>query len=464
MRPAWQDPGTYYFQPQLKVVQNNRPDFLVSLPSSYFSREIHFKGYGGDDDFRNDTHLRAVADGGTGQDMLSGGSGDDILNGGIGVFHDAVYGNGGVDILSGGSGPDELRGGTENDTLDGGGEGDTMRGGPGDDTLYGSDGNDTLYGDNNAGPAGGVGHDVLYGGSGTDTLTGEDGNDALYGGTQTDRLYGGEGMDGLFGGANDTWDYLNGGGDSDRFLMPTSAAPSWPFGFHEDVCEDFSDEDARPIFMNGYDVTVEFSPTQTVDYTAQNWTDADVERTDPVLALLHQEARGPRLLETPLGGDLVIVRHGNADRGYNDGRLHMTQQRLQYGGTDTDLRGYLLHEIGHAWGGDAFYSGGTNYWGQFVELSGWTSTPQDDPAYALSTNEGRLVLQEGMLPYFDYWWYLDNGKYASEYAKTNEGEDFAESFAAYFTMRAGWTFYNSQPGAAAIPEKMDLFANWMAEL
>ena len=73
--------------------------------------------------------------------------------------------------------------------------------------------------------------------------------------------------------------------------------------------------------------------------------------------------------------------------------------------------------------------------------------------FTRSTNEGN-----------GNWWYRTAAGYASEYAKTNPNEDFAESFAAFFTQRAGWTFYNNQPGAAAIPVKMAIFSNWVARL
>lgn len=189
-------------------------------------------------------------------------------------------------------------------------------------------------------------------------------------------------------------------------------------------------------------------------------------RVDAVLAVLHRQGGGTRLLKTGDGGELVLARHGTTNRGFNDGRIHMTDANNQFGDTtvgDVNLRGYILHEIGHGWQGSAFVSGGTSYWTQFVAQSGWTSTNPNSPLYTLSTNEGRLKA-DGMTP--DSRWYLTSAasNFASPYAQTNENEDFAESFAAFFTQRAGWTFYNGAAGAAAIPAKMTIFANWVAGL
>ena len=61
----------------------------------------------------------------------------------------------------------------------------------------------------------------------------------------------------------------------------------------------------------------------------------------------------------------------------------------QYGGTDTYLRGYLVHEIGHYWQGGNFQSGGTSYWGRFVEISNGRTTNPNNAQYTFSNNEGR---------------------------------------------------------------------------
>jgi len=184
-------------------------------------RYIQFKGYGGDDDFRNDTAISSSAEGGDGNDVLKGGSGENYLNGGAdndrligglqrddlrgGSGNDMLFGRGGNDSLLGGIGNDMLFGGGGNDSLSGGDDRDILIGGAGRDELRGGDGDDTL--------AGGPDNDKLYGGIGNDVLDGNAGNDILQGNAGRDRLRGGAGKDGLYGGAGA--DYLNGGSDRD---------------------------------------------------------------------------------------------------------------------------------------------------------------------------------------------------------------------------------------------------------
>ena len=147
-----------------------------------------------------------------------------------------------------------------------------------------------------------------------------------------------------------------------------------------------------------------------------------------------------------------IVLHGDTNRGFNDGWIHMTYASNQFGGSDEDVRGYLLHEIGHNWQGSAFKAGGVDFWNRFKNISDWRTTNPNNANYTLSTNEGR-----------GNRWYLTNSGFASNYAKTNENEDFAESFAAFFTARAGWNFYNGA-GASAAPAKMQVFSDWAVRI
>lgn len=89
-------------------------------------RLIEFYGFSGSDYFRNDTSIRAYAEGGSGNDTLIGGRVTDEFYGGIG--HDRLIGRQGVDYLSGDAG---------NDRLDGGADGvhDELQGGAGADTF-----------------------------------------------------------------------------------------------------------------------------------------------------------------------------------------------------------------------------------------------------------------------------------------------------------------------------------------
>jgi len=179
-----------------------------------------------------------------------GGAGDDTLSG-LGFTDDAMWGEGGNDVLSGGGGVDWLDGGLGNDSLFGGDLADELRGGPGSDWLEGGDGWDTLFAADPYAPetealsdrnmlVGGAGHDQLFGGLGLDTLDGGigddllwgdvgddlllagEGADLLYGWDGTDRLEGGEGSDTLLGGLGA--DVLLGGAGADRFIIGLSSA------------------------------------------------------------------------------------------------------------------------------------------------------------------------------------------------------------------------------------------------
>ncbi|MDP2902349.1 MAG: cadherin-like domain-containing protein [Methylovulum sp.] len=95
---------------------------------------------------------------------------------------DALYGQGGADVLKGGRGDDHLYGQGGSDTLLGELGDDTLYGDYGNDTLAGGEGNDTLYGEqDNDYMEGGTGDDSLFGtGGGLDTMSGGAGNDTYY--------------------------------------------------------------------------------------------------------------------------------------------------------------------------------------------------------------------------------------------------------------------------------------------
>jgi Calpain family cysteine protease/RTX calcium-binding nonapeptide repeat (4 copies) len=134
-------------------------------------KEIKFFGFDGNDKFWNGSPIKATAEGGAGDDMLSGGSGIDIFNGGSG--NDTLSGNGGADVVSGNTGNDRLYGGD------------------GKDVVRGDDGNDLIWG--------GTGNDQLFGGAGTDFLYGEAGNDVIVTiGGGLDRVYGGPQWDNVW--------------------------------------------------------------------------------------------------------------------------------------------------------------------------------------------------------------------------------------------------------------------------
>jgi Ca2+-binding RTX toxin-like protein len=84
--------------------------------------KIVFQGFGGDDDFWNNTSIPCVAYGDGGDDVLIGGWGDDDLYGGAGQDyiagrsgHDDLFGGANADWVYGGSGNDYLKAGTGED-------------------------------------------------------------------------------------------------------------------------------------------------------------------------------------------------------------------------------------------------------------------------------------------------------------------------------------------------------------
>jgi Ca2+-binding RTX toxin-like protein len=383
--------------------------------------------------------------GGTGYDTIYGDDGKDSLHGG--EDHDTVVGNAGDDVLYGENGSDRLYGMTGNDYARGDEVGqavyDYISGGEGDDDLDGGGGHDTIDGD--------TGNDTIRGGLGNDILHGGDDNDLVLGENGQDKVYGDNGNDGVFGGATDLRDTLWGGAGADR-LLSAAYKGSGQTANREDTIMDATSIDARPAFVHGYPMTVTIGSTPTT-YTTSYWWDGAILRADAVLALLHAEGNGTKLLKRSGGGDMGIVLHGGTNRGFNDGWIHMTYANNQFGGSDEDLRGYLLHEIGHNWQGSAFKANGIDFWNRFKNISAWTSVNPNDPAnYTLSTNEGR-----------GNRWYLTNSGFVSNYAKTNENEDFAESFAAYFSARARWNFYNGT-GSTGAPAKMIVFLDWAARI
>lgn len=491
---------------------------------SFFVKEVSFNGNDGNDMFDNQTSIKSEAHGGFGVDMLKGGSNNDKLFGeGDGDYlygnagNDYLVGGGGFDRINGGAGNDTLRGsgdwngklyndnmhdyliggtgfdkvvdevledaeltnsylklasftgnvveynmlnsiesikltgkgldntidasqysdgilvvdggkgddtiiGSEgNDVLLGGQGNDTIKGGAGNDFIVGGTGHDTLEG--NAGHdllLGNQGDDLLRGDEGNDTLFGDDGDDTLYGGVGIDKLSGGSGADGLFGGGGS--DILTGGSDDDRFLTQVG-----------DVITDLAAEDAELIFKDG----AQINGAGNNLYTAKAWSDNDIERVDAVFSALHSFMGNTTMLKEADGGTQTFHRHGTNFVGFasSDG-IHLTN--MQFNISDNWLHGYVLHEMGHFWDADAGKE-------EFQDLSGWTKTDPNDAANF--TNVGD-------------WFFETDTNFVSNYAQTGWGEDFAESFAAYFMDQFGWAFYNGA-GANAAADKMDFMDDFV---
>jgi len=110
-----------------------------------------------------------------------------------------------------------------------------------------------------------------------------------------------------------------------------------------------------------------------------------------------------------------------------------------------------LHEIGHNWDTES------PIWGDFLNLSAWTQTDPNSPQY------------QKIEKYGETWWYNTNAAFASNYAQTHPLDDFAESFAAYFSQtRENLAWYNPRPGggggASDIPDKIKLIDQWVVSV
>ena len=321
-------------------------DRIVNLTAGRMSV---YAGEGGD--FISGGNAGEYIDGGPGSDTIYANGGNDNVTARAG--DDTVWGGAGYDILYGDDGKDSIRGGDDHDTIVGGLGDDAILGENGSDRLYGMAGNDTIRGDeynqfvfdfisggegddilDGAGGHdtinGDWGNDTIYGGTGHDILHGNDGDDVLYGGSEADKLFGDAGNDGLFGGTNDMTDTMFGGR-----LRPFPGAATRTTGFNatrEDIVADgINGVDVSPMFVHGYQLTTKVGD-QTLTYLASRWTDPDIIRADAVLALLHEEGNGYKLLTRGGLGNIGIVRHGTEYRGFNDGTwIHATDASNQFG-------------------------------------------------------------------------------------------------------------------------------------
>lgn len=388
---------------------------------------LYFRGFGGDDQFSNDTGTRSTIDGGSGDDHLDGGWGRDTILGGYG--NDVINGHWGDDDLIGGPGDDQLFGDRGNDRLDGDQGDDQLDGGPDDDTLLGDQDDD-----------------VLRGGSGDDYMLGGSGNDSLYGGPGDDDLRGGSGDDGLFGGIDSDSDAMTGNSGDDRFLVGD--------GTPEHVV-DQNGNDLQVTFRNGPGGEKEFNGfSGTFEFEAGEWTDDEVEVIDQALTELVARTHNNYLLKTDGGSELQFERWGRQLTrtgehnigGWSDsaGTIAMTQNRFSEG--DNEVIRVVFHEVGHNWDEE------NPDWAGFKALSGWTNVDPHSPAYRQAENQG------------EDWWYLASATFARAYGHRNPWEDFATSFAAYFMDQADLTYNDGVGGAAAIPTKIDFLDDYLDDI
>ena len=392
--------------------------------------KVEFFGYGGNDVFRNGTHIASYAEGGRGNDELIGGSTADVLSGGTGS--DELRGNSGVDTLYGGPGNDDIWGGRH---------GDILAGESGIDTLHGGQGVDTL--------SGGLQDDTLFGEEGVDYLYGDSGDDELYGGLDNDHLYGGPGLDGLYGGYG--FDYLKGGSGADRLLTHDSGE-----GIVMDEIDQLMAEDAVLRFVAG-------SHTDDADFSTGvgvgvPWTEIEVIEVDRALRVLHDRTEDTKLLKTHSGHEITFARRQSHERfvGLNSGP---SDAKVIYFydnsfGTEDRVHHVTIHEIAHNW--DEQDENGII--DVFRSYSSWTKDPGD----------------VGFVEASGGWYFgpsiISNSAYlgwnfASDYAQTNPVEDFAESFSAVFMSELGLEMITEDAvGIVAIPQKAQLIRSWLNSL
>lgn len=186
-----------------------------------------------DDQVTFQSGLRGLAEGGTGDDVLTG---DGDLEGGPG--NDRLTGGPELDTLKGGAGRDELSGGAGDDSLAGDDPGapdepDTIDGGPGEETIVLS--GDSASADLAAGRAGAdtvTGVEDAGGTKGSDELRGDDGPNVLYG----------DGLD-RFGSTNPpAHDFFEGRGGNDT-IYATRGDDQVDAGSGDDLVKGFGGND-----------------------------------------------------------------------------------------------------------------------------------------------------------------------------------------------------------------------------
>jgi Ca2+-binding RTX toxin-like protein len=147
------------------------------------------EGRGGDDRLCGDEgNDKILGNSGT-YDRIDGGPGNDEISGGeffpgvTGVSCGLAEGSTGEPILSGDRAVNVVRGGAGDDLIAGSADVDTLQGGDGDDCIMGLNGDDFL--------AGGAGADFISAGPGADIAVGGDDYDQLFGQEDHDRLFAG---------------------------------------------------------------------------------------------------------------------------------------------------------------------------------------------------------------------------------------------------------------------------------
>lgn len=311
-------------------------------------------------------------------------------------------------------------------------------------TATGGDDKDTFRG--------GSGQDIFYGRKGNDYLYGNKGNDRLYGGEGADHMYGGDHTDGLYGGYG--VDILDGGFGSDRFLM-TETPDAILVREARDAVLQFTNTSG---WVSG--PSVQYDDDEA--YKGASWTQTEIERLDPALAVVHERAGGPVFLRFD-GDDMVFRRCGvevvdptggwrdnKHYAGWNDNDGTITLNDYTFNGGDEKIHELVLHELGHNWDDED----PVGQWGVFKSLSGWVpSLFAAFPPFLNGVLNGTYLLSGD-----GEWIYRSSQQeFTREYARNNPMEDFAESFMMYWMHEMGET----PPMATRGYDDMDVKMTWM---
>jgi hypothetical protein len=387
-----------------------------------------------------------------------------------------------------------------------------FRGAAGDDSFtnntlipssaYGDTGNDVLRG--------GSGNDLLYGGDGDDQLYGGAGNDRLYGQEGNDQLYGEAGNDGLFGGAGN--DELYGGAGADRFLVNSGTTPQ----------KDKTDEDAVLTFRRGvkdwdpaeierldaafailHEETKDtrlltIGATQlTFERSGSEWGSNDAKGLIKIgdAGLTGKYAREVGNLIHEMGHNLGIwQKFGEISGWTTTPPSNPGTSSLNFGqGGSVNVATRLFQSDGRggfvAQPSDVLDANGNR-------LSYTLERSLDGSRYTYTDPNGQITYfnAQGTMTGYDVagdkgsrirytraftesngnltpnnWWYKTDAAFVSNYAKTNPGEDFSESFTAYFLEKENlqWSAYKDvsageRTGADAARTKVDFIRDWIA--
>jgi Ca2+-binding RTX toxin-like protein len=156
----------------LRVDANSGNDsVIVSNLDAGLLASLTIEGGSGNDVLNAESAGRAlIANGGTGDDLITGSQFNDTASGGEG--NDSIYGLNGADQITGDAGQDWIFGDGGDDVLSGGDDDDFLFGGSGADAVSGDAGNDSASGQGGSRDSvtGGTGDDILIGGSGDDIV------------------------------------------------------------------------------------------------------------------------------------------------------------------------------------------------------------------------------------------------------------------------------------------------------